>query len=388
MPDPFKQAGNPVLSAADNPFRPGIGRVPPAFGGREGALGAAKVIIDVLAGGGDPDFLLIRGVRGVGKTALMAYARRHANDAGVVCVHLEADRGPADPAVTINRLISAADAIAGRRAVRRLIARVDGLKLGPSGIEVSLDDRRPATSTVEEIMTALAATAAAAGRGVLLTVDEVQEAEDALFRPLMRAVHYAAQEAHPVGLIAAGLPGATDALRAEGQTYTERLDTVELGMLGTAGVAEAIRAPFDNHGVTVDDTVVETVARDSGGYPFFVQLWGWALWLSATDRVRIGPESLPAARDRVSQRTDRFMLNRAKRIPTGRARHLVAALARAGGHASTADLLAATGFTSGQYSPVRQELLDSGLVFVPARGRLAFSVPGFADWIDRNGADQ
>ena len=51
-------------------------------------------------------------------------------------------------------------------------------------------------------------------------------------------------------------------------------------------------------------------------------------------------------------------------------------------------LLAATGFTSGQYSPVRQELLDSGLVFVPARGRLAFSVPGFADWIDRNGADQ
>lgn len=388
MPDPFKSAGDQVLNPADNPFRPGIGRVPPAFGGREGALGAAKVIVDVLAAGGDPDFLLIRGVRGIGKTALMAYVRSRASAAGIVCVHLEADRGLADPGVAVHRLIAAADTLSGPTAVRRIANRVDGIKMGTSGLEVSLTGTGPAAGPIEQVMTALSATAASAGRGVLLTVDEVQEAEDALFRPLMRAVHYAAQEAHPVGLIAAGLPGAADALRAEGQTYTERLDTVELGMLDTAGVAEAVTAPFEAHGVAVDGTVVDTVARDSGGYPFFVQLWGWALWLSATDRRRIGPGVLPAARDRVAQRVDRFMHNRAKRIPTGRARDLVAALARAGGQASTADLLAGTGFTSSQYSPVRQELIDGGLVFVPARGSLAFSVPGFADWIDRNGADQ
>lgn len=78
------------MDPARNPFRPGIGRIPPAFGGREQSLGLAKIIVDRLAASADPPLLLVRGFRGIGKTALMAYVRQQALARHVACVHLEA----------------------------------------------------------------------------------------------------------------------------------------------------------------------------------------------------------------------------------------------------------------------------------------------------------
>jgi hypothetical protein len=361
MPDPFQTlTPGGALDPAANPFRPGMGRVPPAFGGREPALLQAKLVVDRLASGVAPEFVLYRGVRGVGKTALLAYVRQHAAARGIVTAHIEADRD--DTSLT--------------RARDTLVD--DVAELLPSG------RRRGFEATLAQLRTALA------GRrpGLLLTVDEVHEAGDVLLEPLLRAAHRAAQDDVPLGLLLSGLPTAAEHLFDDGQTYTERLHRVDLGLLDRDGTAEAIRGPFTAHDTEVDELVVDAVQDGSGGYPWFVQLWGEALWDRADDPGRITLPVARAAGEAVTPRVDAFFADRWRRVPAGRAGALVVALAEQGGDADARDLLAALDLTHQAIAPARRSLLDLGLCWSPRRGRLAFTVPGFDGWILRQRPDR
>lgn len=67
---------------------------------------------------------------------------------------------------------------------------------------------------------------------------------------------------------------------------------------------------------------------------------------------------------------------------TPRQRDYLTAIADAGGKARSADAAERAGFASaGAASPVREELIDKGIVFPPARGEIAFTVPQFDRFI-------
>ena len=365
MPDPFADLSpTGALDPAANPFRPGMGRVPPAFGGRESALRQAKLVVDRLARGVAPEFVLYRGVRGVGKTALLAYVRQQAARMGVVAAHLEADRDDRD-------LARARDTL--RHDAADLL---DGHARGPRG------------GSFETLLADLRVALAGRARGLLLTVDEVHEAGERLLEPLLRGAHRAAQDDVPFGLLLSGLPTAAENLFDEGQTYTERLHRVDLDLLDRDGTAEAVRGPFSDAGAEVDDLVIDAVHDGSGGYPWFVQLWGESLWDVAERTDRIALPDARAAGASVHPRTEAFFADRWRRVPTGRATELVLSLARHDGDAPVADLLADLDLTHQAIAPSRRSLLDLGIVWAPARGRLAFTVPGFAGWIARTRPDR
>jgi type II secretory pathway predicted ATPase ExeA len=380
--NPFEQdpGTGGALDPASNPFRPGMGRIPPDFGGREPALRHAKVVVDRLVRQVAPGFVLYRGVRGVGKTALLAYVRRQAEARGVLTLHLEADRGDGDLTAARESLLRDAAPLL-RRAPDEVLDRLGAVQV--TRATVSVRKVGTAASTFETLVADLALLAEATGRGVLLTVDEVHEAGDVLLKPLLRAAHRAAQDGRPLGVLLSGLPTAAENLFDEGQTYTERLDRVDLGLLERDGTAEAIRGPFARFDAEVDDLVVDAVHDGSGGYPWFVQLWGEALWDAAS---RPDVIELPDARQAgavVHARTEAFFADRWRRVPTGRAALLVRSLADHGGDAEVADVLADLDLTHQAIAPARRSLLDLGLCWSPRRGRLAFTVPGFHSWILR-----
>lgn len=383
MPDPFEQDAEPgrALDPARNPFRPGMGRVPPDFGGREAPLRRAKVAVDQLVRGQAPEFVLYRGVRGVGKTALLAYVRRQARLRGVATLHLEADREDERLQAATQTLVRDLGDLL-EEAGAGLADRLAVVRVGPEGPR--LRARSHPSATLEALIGDVARLAEATGRGVLLTVDEVHEAGDRLLKPLLRGAHRVAQDGGPVGVLLSGLPTAGESLFDEGQTYTERLTRVDLDLLDREGTAEAVRRPFEREaGTAVDELVVDAVHDGAAGYPWFVQLWGEALWDLAADPARVSLEVAREAGERVHLRIEDFYLARWRRVPSGRATLLVLALAEADGEAVTADLLDALELTHQAASPARRALLDLGLCWAPARGRLAFSVPGFADWVRR-----
>jgi hypothetical protein len=387
VPNPFEEpSGGGALDPAANPFRPGMGRVPPDFGGREPALRRAKVVVDRLARPSAPQLVLYRGVRGVGKTALLAYVRLQAAQRGVHTIALEADRGDGDLVAARETLRRAAGPLvdeASEPALRRcgsLAVGTDGPKARSAG--------SPA-ATVERLVGDLALLASDVGRGVLLTVDEVQEAEQTLLKPLLRAAHLASQEDRPLGVLLSGLPSAAETLFDEGQTYTERLERLELGLLDRDGTVEAIRRPFEREAdAEVDPLVLDLVHDESGGYPWFVQLWGAALWDTAQAADRIGLEDARSAGVEVHERVQAFYADRWRRVPSGRGSLLAIALAEQGGDAEMGDLVEVLDLTHQALSPARRDLVDRGLCWAPGRGRLAFTVPGFADWVVRTRPDR
>ena len=380
MPNPFDDltVGGGALAPGANPFRPGMGRIPPDFGGREDALLRARIVVEQLTAGVAPEFVLYRGVRGVGKTALLAYVRQRARQLGLATIHVEADRDDTELARATSVLLRGVGELvaeAGEQALSGLAV----VRSAPEGVAL----RGPADAqTFESLVGDVGELATRLRRGVLLTIDEVHEAGDVLLGPLLRAAHRAAQDDRPLGVLLSGLPTAAENLFDEGQTYTERLARVDLGLLAAAGTAEAIRRPFARVAeAVVDDQVVAEVHAASGGYPWFVQLWGEALWDLATDPVRIELPVARAAGARVRVRVDDFYATRWRRVPTGRAQLLVQALAEQGGEAAMGDLLELVDITHQAASPARRALLDLGVCWAPGRGRLAFSVPGFEGWV-------
>ena len=387
MPNPFEDEVATVGGALDpaaNPFRPGMGRIPPDFGGREPALRQAKVVVDRLARRVAPGFILYRGVRGVGKTALLAYVRQQARARDILALHVEADRDDADLIVARETLLRDAGPLL-RTAPDRVLERLAGIKV--AGVAVRLRNSGTPASTFETLIGDVATLAEATDRGVLLTVDEVHEAGDLLLKPLLRAAHRAAQDDLPLGLLLSGLPSAAENLFAEGQTYTERLHRIDLDLLDRTGTAEAIRGPFARHGAEVDDLVVDTVHDGSGGYPWFVQLWGEALWDAARRHDRIELPDARTAGEAVHTRTEAFFSDRWRRVPTGRATLLALTLAEQEGDAAMSDLLEVLDLTHQAIAPARRALIDLGLAWAPSRGRYAFTVPGFDDWILRHHTD-
>jgi hypothetical protein len=355
-----------------------MGRIPPDFGGREDALLRARIVVEQLRARVAPEFVLYRGVRGVGKTALLAYVRQRARDLGIVTIHVEADRDDTELArATAVVLRGVAELLVGADA-----AVLSGLAVVRPGRDGPTSVARADAQAFESLVGDLAELAGRTDRGVLLTVDEVHEAGDVLLGPLLRAAHRAAQDDRPLGVLLSGLPTAAENLFDDGQTYTERLGRVDLGVLGHDGTAEAIRRPFARvQGTEVADEVIDAVHDGSGGYPWFVQLWGEALWDLADDPARITLPVARAAGARVRVRVDDFYATRWRRVPSGRARLLVQALAEQGGDAAMGDLLEVVDMTHQAASPARRSLLDLGICWAPARGRLAFSVPGFERWV-------
>ena len=388
MGNPFEDddTTSGALDPAANPFRPGMGLVPPVLGGRDEPLRRAKVVVDRLTRRGPAPFVLYRGVRGVGKTALLAYVRQQAVRRQILTAHVEADRDDTE-VVNIRRslLHEAAPLLRDLDAdVADRLAAIDA-----TGDAPRLKPSPNAVAGIESLVGDIATLAGATGRPVLLTVDEVHEAEDVLLRPLLRAAHRAAQDAHPLGVLLSGLPSAAEHVFREGQTYTERLERIDLGLLDRDATAEAIREPFAAHAdAEVDELAIDAVHDGSGGYPWFVQLWGAALWDAATDPHRIELPDARAAGSEVHDRTTAFFADRWSRVPSGRATSLVIALAEAGGDVEVGALLDTLDLTHQAISPARRELLDLGLCWAPARGRLAFTVPGFASWVARARPDR
>lgn len=385
MPDPFLDDVNTdgALNRAANPFKPGAGQVPPRFGSRYVPLLTAKTMVDRLADGLDPvDQPILRGVRGVGKTALMAYVRERAAQQGTVPLHVEADADDVDLVATCRSL-----ALDARPLTDGVGAKV-GRRLAAIDLKGKLEFHPPSPGgsgreNLEALLHDLVLLASDRGTGLLLTVDEVHEAEDTLLRPLVRAMHRHAQDGSPLGVILSGLPGAAQALMEGGQTYTERLRTFDLGMLDDEGVREALAGPFaELADVGIDGDLVDAVLEHTGGYPYFVQVWGLHLWNTLPEARAVTAADMPRARTLVDDDLDSFYQRRWARVPGDRGRDMVRALAARGGQAAIGELANDLDLrSSSDLSYQRQQLIRLGLLYAPSYGRVTFTVPGFDLWI-------
>ena len=176
----------------------------------------------------------------------------------------------------------------------------------------------------------------------------------------------------------AGTPGLPAHLGAMDASFQSRLGKGRLGigLLSRAAARAALAEPLAEHGVSIDAAALDAVVEGSQRYPYFVQLWGEALWDRhlATGDARLTAAHADAARPEVAARITDYYQDRYREmetrglLPAAAAAAAAARLFRTAATASDSALdaaLAAAGADAAGRLAAREELNALGYVWCP-----------------------
>lgn len=382
-----------------NPFSPGAGSPPPELVGREPLLKQARILLGRVKQKRPEKSLLLTGLRGVGKTVLLNEIERQARAAGYRTVAIEAHEDkPLGPLLApyLRSLLYELDRMAGagdkvKRGLRVLRGFLGALKITYADVELGLDvdpERGSADSgdlqiDLPDLLVAVGEAAEERASAVALFIDEIQYFTERELGALIMAMHRIQQRQLPVVLVGAGLP-ILPGLAGESKSYAERLfNFPEVGALSKQDAATALREPALAAGAEFEPGALKEVFRLTGGYPYFLQEWGYRSWNQATTR-RITTRVVKAATPMVIERLDQsFFRVRFDRLTPGEKRFL-RAMAELGPAAHrTGDVADALGVRVTSLGPVRAKLIRKGMVYSPAHGDMAFTVPLFDEFMRR-----
>jgi AAA ATPase domain len=382
-----------------NPFSPGAGSPPPELAGRGPLLEQARVTLGrVKAGRPERSFLLV-GLRGVGKTVLLNKVRELASAFDYRAVLIEAHEGK--PLATLllpalRQVLISLDRMAqisqkAKRGLRVLKSFFDGLKLKYHDIEIGIDvdpesgvaDSGSLEADLAEVFVAVGEAAADRHTAVALIIDEMQYLDEEELSALIMAMHQISQRQLPVVLVGAGLPQLV-ALAGRSKSYAERLfQFPEVGALQPIDAAEAVQEPVQEQGVRFTEAAVQEIIVQTKGYPYFLQEWGYQSWNLASGSP-IGIDVIHHATRQSIRRLDaNFFRVRFDRL-TPREKDYLRALADLGDTAQrSGDIADRLKVKVQSIAPVRNGLIKKGMIYSPAHGDTAFTVPSFSDFMNR-----
>lgn len=388
---------DPVL----NPYSPGAGLRPRELAGRDREIQRFEVLRRRTEKALTTRSIVMTGLRGVGKTVLLNELADRGRREGWIVGKVEADRSqrgrPFREQVsrTLNRALreTTGSSEIGARFRRALATfKSFSLRADPTGglsvgIEVDPEQGRADTGSLEVDLTDLGIDLAAAAAellvGTVLFIDEMQDLTREELAAVCHACHEAGQQDAQFYVVGAGLPSLPGSL-AEARSYAERLFAYwPIGALGDSDASAAMTRPAAEAGVTWDDDAVALVVEQSAGYPYFLQEFGKAAWDFAP-----GPTiAIEDARVGIQVGTDNldhgFFSSRWERATPSERDYMKVMAADGDGPSQSGEVARRLGKTSTSVGPTRAGLIHKGLVYAPEHGLIAFTVPGMAEFINR-----
>ncbi|MBU6166449.1 MAG: ATP-binding protein [Alphaproteobacteria bacterium] len=385
------------MDSVRNPYAPGAGNPPPELAGRADILSTVDVVLRRTSEGRAVQFPILVGLRGVGKTVLLNRAREMAEALHFLVVDVEAHEGKALAELllpgfrrclfALNTLDAARDK--ARRGLRVLKSFLSGLKINVAGVEIGLDaelgvaDSGDLEADLPELILALGEAAKAANRPVAIIIDELQYLSTIEFSALIMGMHKINQRQLPLVMIGAGLPQILG-LAGNSKSYAERLFTYpRIGALSPDDAAAAIINPALAEQVTIDPAAIQQIMAVTDRYPYFLQQWSHDAWnvaagdgITAADVARATPISIAALDQSFFQvRFDRC-------TPTEKIYMRALAELGPGAHRS-GDIAEKLKLSTTSAAPTRSALIKKGMIYSPAYGDTAFTVPLFDDYLRR-----
>lgn len=383
----------------DNPFRPGAGTPPPALLGRDALIDsfglAARRVLRRRPG----KSLFLTGLRGVGKTVLLNRFAEIADDEGFHVAFIEApERGDVRTllAARLRRVLLTLDRTGASRTVFRALQMLKTFSLQlPDGSRLSLGveplvgqgDSGDLSTDLSDLLEAVGRACADCDTGLLLAIDELQYLDRDELGALIAAIHRSTQLDLPTLLVGAGLPQ-LPALAGEAKSYAERLfDFPSIGSLDADDARAALQIPAQMMGSSFDEAALTRIVAEAHGYPYFLQEWGYHVWDHAPGAT-ISADDVDAAAPAVLEQLDRnFFRVRFDRL-TPKERDYLRAMADLGaGPHRSGDVAARLGVRVESVAPRRSDLIGKGMIYSPAHGDTAFTVPLFDEFLRRTMPD-
>jgi len=214
-------------------------------------------------------------------------------------------------------------------------------------------------------------------------VDELQYVKEAELAALISALHRCAQQKLPVALVGAGLPQLRGRA-GNAKSYAERLfDYPEVGPLSIAAAERALTKPAADLDVEFEGGAVSEIISQTGGYPYFLQEWGKHVWDVAQKSPITSNDVHEASVQAIAALDESFFRVRFDRL-TPAEKHYLRAMAELGtGPTRSGSIADALKREVTALGPIRQSLINKGMVWSPNHGDIAFTVPLFDEFMKR-----
>ena len=382
-----------------NPFSPGAGAPPPELVGRDPILEQARVLLGRTRQKRPKKSLLLTGLRGVGKTVLLNEIERMAKAGNYRTIAIEAHEDkPLGPLIApylrtilydLDRVAGAGDKVKRGLAVLRSFIGTLKVEVGQVTFGLDIDPEKGTADSgdlevdLPNLFIAVAEAAEERKSAIAVLIDEVQYFNQKELGALIMAMHKVQQRQLPLVLLGAGLP-ILPGLAGESKSYAERLfGFPDVGALSEVDAATALREPALAAGVLFEGPALAEVFRLTRGYPYFLQEWGYQAWNLAPG----SPITLSIVQDataKVIPRLDQnFFRVRFDRL-TPSEKNFLRAIAQLGpGAHRTGDIANTIGVKISRLGPVRAKLIRKGMIYSPAHGDIAFTVPLFDEFMRR-----
>jgi AAA ATPase domain len=383
------------MDPIQNPFSPGAGTPPPAFVGRDELVESYRVALKRTVSGRPGKSIMPIGLRGVGKTVLLNRFDQMGQDENLVGAFIEApETGDFEHllAARLRSLLLELDRGSVSNAVKRALGTLKSFSYNlPDGASIALNvdpipgsaDSGMLAEDTTDLLVAVGEAAKDRGRGLLLAIDEVQYLASEELAALISAIHRTVQLQLPVILVGAGLPQ-LPGLAGNAKSYAERLfDFPEIGSLDDDDARSVLATPASEQGVEFAADALDSLLDFTQGYPYFLQEWGYHVWNAAPESPITLDDVNLAARDVQRRLDENFFRVRMDRLTPAEKRYLGAMAELGPGPHRSGDIAAKLGVKVESVAPRRSGLIQKGMVYSPAHGDTAFTVPMFDDFLRR-----
>jgi len=382
-----------------NPFSPGAGSPPPELAGRDDLLREASIALGRIRAGRYERSLMLVGLRGVGKTVLLNRIRDMAIENGYGIVMIEATENRSLPALLLpplRQVLFRFDSMADisdkvKRGLRVLRSFVGCFRATINEVEFGLDidpergtaDSGDLEADLSELLLSVGEAAQDRRTAVAIIIDEMQYLSEDEMSALIMAVHRISQRQLPIVLIGAGLPQLVG-LAGRSKSYAERLFRYPVvGPLPEAEAMKALQSPVVSQGVSFTEDALRELIRITHGYPYFLQEWGYNTWnIAPATPIRV-EDVLDATNIAIRKLDESFFRVRFDRL-TPREKDYMRALSDLGaGPHRSGDVADRLGVKVRSIAPLRSGLIRKGMIYSPAHGDTAFTVPLFDEFMLR-----
>jgi len=382
-----------------NPYSPGAGSPPPELVGRDPALEQARILLGRIREKRPEKSMLLTGLRGVGKTVLLNEIEYSARKSGYQTIFIEAHEDKAlGPLIVpyLRTLLFDLDRMAGlsakvKRGLAVLRSFINGITVTVGDVTLGLGvepekgsaDSGDLEIDLPNLFIAVGEAAEDRNSPVAILIDEIQYFSQKELGALIMAMHKVQQRQLPLLLLGAGLP-ILPGLAGEAKSYAERLFSFpDIDALSEKDAEIALKEPALAAGVSFDSAALKEIFRLTKGYPYFLQEWGYQAWnLAKTSPITL--KTVQESTAIVVARLDRnFFRVRFDRL-TPSEKNFLRAMAKLGPTIHRiGDIADVLNIKSSSLSPVRANLIRKGMIYSPAYGDLAFTVPLFDEFMKR-----
>ena len=387
------------MNEIKNPFAPGAGFPPPELAGRDKILQKADILLQRVQAGRAAKSLLMTGLRGVGKTVLLTEIEQRAIELQYLTAQMEIDE-PKSLAKSlipkIRQLLFQLDRIKGatdkvKKGLRVLVSFANSLKLKVGEIELGLDiepekgtaDNGDLSIDLPALLTILGQAAQQKQKAIVFLIDEIQYLGSDELGPLIVAMHKIQQQKLPLALIGAGLP-TLPGLAGDSKSYSERLfEYPSVGALNQEHAHLAISKPIIDAGEEITSDALEEIFQVTQGYPYFLQEWGYHIWNCAPQSPIQLKDVTQATRLSIQQLDNNFFKVRLDRLTPKEKQYLRAMAELNQGPYRSANVANLLGKKLNEVGPVRNSLIQKGMIYSPSHGELDFTVPLFESFMKR-----